>query len=206
MVPAAIGAVLGIGGSIAKGIGAIKAGKVAKTYDQLATQLPTAQKSQYIDTLIGGTQSVVNANPLAAAQQRAQQGSMANALYAARSGDRGSLAALASAMSGQSEQAALQASAADEQLRQQRRQAYYQALESGMQDEQNLFANKILEIQNKAGLARSSAQARQKAWAGAGDALAGAGNILLGPGGKALAGLFGGKGGAEVPEPKAEPK
>lgn len=193
MVPVAIGAALGIAGSVAKGIGAIKAGKVAKTYDQLATQLPTAQKSQYIDTLIGGTQSVVNANPLAAAQQRAQQGSMANALYAARSGDRGSLAALASAMSGQSEQAALQASAADEQLRQQRRQAYYQALESGMQDEQNLFANKITEIQNKANLARSSAQARQKAWAGAGDALAGVGNIMSGPGGQALAGLFGKK-------------
>jgi type II secretory pathway pseudopilin PulG len=97
-------------------------------------------------------------------------------------------------MSGQSEQAALQASAADEQLRQARRQSYYQALESGMQDEQNLFANKLTEIQSKSNLYGSAAKARQQAWSGAGDALAGIGSTLAGPGGDALFKAFKGMG------------
>jgi len=169
-------------GVISKGIGAIKASKAAKQYESLANQLPEVKKSAYVDQMIGTAQSALNANPLQAAAQRMRQGNMANAMFAARSGDRASAGAVASALAGQAAGEDLKASMADEQMREARRQSYYNTLNVGMEDEQNVFANKMTQIQSKASLLGAAAQTRSDAWNSVGQSLIGASSALMGSG------------------------
>ena len=169
-------------GVISKGIGAIKAGKTAKQYEALANQLPEVKKSEYVDRMVGTSQMALNANPLQAATQRAQQGNMANAMFAARSGDRSSAGALAAALSGQASDAALKSATAEDQMREARRQSYYNTLNVAMEDEQNVLANKMAQIQSKASLLGAAGQTRTEAWNSFGQSLIGASSALLGSG------------------------
>jgi hypothetical protein len=181
-LPLAIPLAMAGAGVITKAIGAIKAGKSAKQYEALANQLPEVKKSAYVDQMIGTAQNALNANPLQAATQRMQQGNMANAMFAARSGDRASAGAVAAALSGQASDAALKSSIAEDQMREARRQSYYNTLNVGMEDEQNVFANKMSQIQSKASLLGAAAQTRSDAWNSVGQSLIGASSAMLGSG------------------------
>lgn len=135
----------------------------AKFYESLMSEVPQAKESEYIKPLIGMAQTGLYDNPLTRAAQRDRQSATANMLYAARSGDPQTLAALASGAYGQGQQADLQARLAEQGLTEQRRQAYYGALQSGMQGEQNLFSNLLTSLQSKASLGGSAYQTRAQA-------------------------------------------
>lgn len=158
-------------GTIVKGLGAIQAFKGAKQMGKLVKEIPEAQPSQYVSPLIGTAQTALYDNPLARAAQRQSQTSMANVLYNARTGDPQALAALAAGVYGQGQQAELQARMADEQLREQRRQAYYGALQTGMQAEQNLYSNRLTSLQSKASLLGAAAQTKTSALNNIGEGL-----------------------------------
>lgn len=136
----------------------------AKFYESLIKEIPQAKESQYLQPLIGTAQAALYDNPLARAAQRERQAGMANMLYAARSGDPQTLAALASGAYGQEQQAELQAQMADKQLQEQRRQAYYGTLQTGMQAEQNQFANLLTALQSKASLGGAAYQTKAQAY------------------------------------------
>lgn len=136
----------------------------AKFYESLMKEIPQQKESEFLRPMIGTAQAALYDNPLAKAAQRERQANVSNMLYAARSGDPQTLAALAAGAYGQGQQQELQAQMADQQLREQRRQAYYGALQTGMQGEQNLFANQLTALQSKASLGGAAYQTRAEAY------------------------------------------
>lgn len=177
-----IAAGVGVG---AKGIGAVKAAKSAKTLDQLAKEVPQAEASKYVPQMIGTAQTALNANPLLAATQRRNQGAISNSLYQARQiGDPNILFNMVGGLASQSSDAALSADIADQQMKDQRRAQYMNALQIGMQDEANLFDRKMANIQSRGSLASAAAKTRGEAWNQFGSGLLNLGGGMISAGSK----------------------
>lgn len=152
-------------GLAAKGVGTAKAMKGAKKLDALGRDIPQAEQSKYIPQLIGATQTNLNANPLMAAAQRRNQTAAANSIYQARQvGDPSQLMGLIAGIQGQSAENDLKAQMGDEQLREQRRGAYYNALQAGAQEEQNFFDRRMANVQTRGNLLQSATKQRAQAW------------------------------------------
>jgi hypothetical protein len=159
------GLIVGGAGLAAKTVGGVKAAGVAKKYDALGREVPEAQISQYVKPMIGTAQSALNANPLAQSLQRRTQTGFANILYQARNiGDQSQILGLLAGAGGRAEDAALAGDIANQQMQDQRRQAYYGALAQGIQADQQLFADKLTNIQSRASLAGAAAKSRAEPW------------------------------------------
>jgi len=159
------GLIVGGAGLAAKTVGGVKAAGVAKKYDALGREVPEAQISQYVKPMIGTAQSALNANPLAQSLQRRTQTGFANTLYQARNiGDQSQILGLLAGAGGRAEDAALAGDIANQQMQDQRRQAYYGALAQGIQADQQLFADKLTNIQSRASLAGAAAKSRAEPW------------------------------------------
>jgi len=166
-------------GIIGKAIGGFKAAKGAKKLDALGRDIPQAEKSQYIPQLVGATQLAINSNPLYAATQRRNQAMTANTIYNARQlGDPSQIMGLLSASYGQASDNELKAQMGDEQLREQRRGAYYNALQSGAQEENNYFDRRMANVQTRGNLLQAATKQRAEVWNGLGSDLIGAGGTM----------------------------
>lgn len=183
MPPLLIAAIAaGAAGLASKGVAAAKGMKGAKYLDALKKEVPQAQNSQYLPLLIGSTQQAMNANPLAAASQRRNQTMMANSIFNARqsTSDPSVQLAMMAGMSGKAADNDMNAQFADEQLKDARRGAYYNALQAGMADESRMFDQKMASINSRANINNAASQTRVNAWNGIGQGFFNVGSMLMG--------------------------
>lgn len=180
---AAVGAGIAGVGMLSKGVGGIIASKGAKKLDALGKEIPQAEQSKYIPQMIGATQTNLNANPLMMASQRRNQTAAANTIYQARQvGDPSQLMGLIAGIQGQSAENDLKAQMGDEQLRDQRRGAYYNALQAGAQEEQNFFDRRMANVQTRGNLLQAATKQRAEAWNSMGSDLIGVGGTVASAG------------------------
>lgn len=159
-------------GLAAKGVSTAKTLKGAKKLDALGKEIPQAEQSKYIPQLIGAAQTNLNANPLYAASQRRNQTAAANSIYQARQvGDPSQLMGMIAGISGQGAENDLKAQMADEQMREQRRGAYYNALQAGAQEESNYFDRRMANVQAKGNFLQAATKQRGQAWSDMGGSL-----------------------------------
>jgi hypothetical protein len=177
------GLIVGGAGLLSKGVAGVKTAKGAKKLDALGREIPQAEQSKYIPQLIGATQTNINANPLMAASQRRNQTQAANSIYQARQvGDPSQLMGLIAGIQGQSAENDLKAQMGDEQLREQRRGAYYNALQAGAQEEQNFFDRRMANVQTRGNLLQAATKQKAEVWNSMGSDLIGMGGSLVSAG------------------------
>lgn len=170
-------------GLIAKGVAGETARKGAKKLDALGREIPQAEQSKYIPQMIGAAQTNLNANPLFAASQRRNQTAAANSIYQARQvGDPSQLMGLIAGISGQGAENDLKSQMADEQMREQRRGAYYNALQAGTQEENNFFDRRMANVQTRGNLLQAATKQRSEVWNTIGSDLIGVGGMAASAG------------------------
>lgn len=170
-------------GLIAKGVAGAKTAKGAKKLDALGREIPQAEQSKYIPQMIGAAQTNLNANPLYAASQRRNQTAAANSIYQARQvSDPSQLMGMIAGISGQGAENDLKSQMADEQLREQRRGAYYNSLQAGAQDEQNYFDRRMANVQTRGNLLQAATKQRAEVWNTMGSDLIGVGGMAASTG------------------------
>jgi hypothetical protein len=81
---------------------------------------------------------------------------------------------------GKAEDTALAGDIANQQMQDQRRAAYYGALAQGIQADQQLFADKLTNIQSRASLAGAAAKSRAEPWNQIGGGLIDVGGGFIG--------------------------
>jgi hypothetical protein len=166
-------------GTVANGIGAIKAGQAADKMESLAGQVPTATKSQYPQMAIDQATNELNSqNPFLAYQQRAIAGSQANSTATAQRNalDPSILLKMTQAYNGMSNDATSKNLMNNYGLRSGKIQDLYHAYGMGQQQDQLNYDNSMTAFNSMANLQNAAGQTRVNAWQNVGNGLLAAGS------------------------------
>ena len=171
-----------VAGTVANGVGALKAGQAADRMNQLAGQVPQAQRSKYPGMMLGTAQNELNANnPFLAYQNRAIQQSQANSIAAAKnmSLDPAMLLKMTEAYNANANNASAQNAQNNYNLRQGKIDNLYKAYSANQQQDQMDYDNQMTAFNSAANVRNAAAQTSINAWQNFGNGLMGAGSGLL---------------------------
>lgn len=168
-------------GALSKLIGMGKAGKAAKQFDQIATELPEALPSENIEELISTSRLALGASPFMKSLQRRTQTAAANNIFQLRQAGLGpaQLAAAVTATGADALDQASQDAMTSINLEEARRNSYLDALRAGAADEAATFDRKMARLNSKASLATAAAQTRSGGWSNLGNDLMTIGGGLI---------------------------
>lgn len=177
-----VAVVAGVGlaaGAVANGVAVGKANKAARQMENMAGQIPQAQKSEFSGKMIESAQNELNAqNPFLAYQNRAIQATQANsqAMAVRASLDPSTLLAMTQKYNAMSQDANMKNMMANYGLREQKIDNLNRAYSFGAQENQMNYDNSMTAFNSRANLMNAASQTRVNAMQNLGNGLMSAGS------------------------------